>query len=189
MYRPPYTRTDDLDLLHTLVDTHPFALLVTSHEGDPELSHLPLLRAGDLLRGHLARANPHARRLDGRQATAVFQGPHAYVSPTWYGAPQEHVPTWSYAVVHAHGRLRVLDDPAPVVREATARFDPDFVLEEALVGELSSAIVAFELVVDRWEGKLKLSQNRDEADRLRVRERLAAGDPGQQAVAALMRPG
>lgn len=186
MYRPPYTRAEDDALVRALVDAHPFALLLTMHEGAPELSHLPLLRVGDVLTGHLARANPHARRLDGRAATAVFQGPSAYVSPSWYGAPDEHVPTWNYAVVHAHGVLRVLPDATDAVMEATARFDPTFELNRALVAQLVPAIVAFELVVERWEGKLKLSQNRDEEDRLRVQAQLAAGDEGQRSVAALM---
>ena len=186
MYRPRYSRVDDDSVAHAIVDENPFALLITCRDGAPELSHLPLLRVGGALSGHLARANPHARRLDGERATAVFQGPHAYVSPRWYGEPAAHVPTWNYVVVHAHNRLRVLSDASATVEDLTARFDPGFRVDRGLLAELAPAIVAFELVVERWEAKLKLSQNRDEADRLRVRERLGAGGEGDRAVAAWM---
>ena len=100
-----------------LMHDHAFATLITPHGDEPLLTHLPLVHIADCephgsLLGHFARANPHASNVDARESIAVFQGPHAYVSPSWYGAPAEMVPTWNYAVVHAHGVIELAREPA-----------------------------------------------------------------------------
>src|SRR5579875_129699 len=91
------------------VAEHPFAVLFsTTRDGEPLATHLPLVRRDDgRLVGHLARANPHWRHLDGARVLAVFLGPHAYISPEWYGA-MPNVPTWNYVTVHATGTCRLL---------------------------------------------------------------------------------
>src|SRR5688572_30600692 len=104
MYVPPPFRADDPALVHELIDANPFATLVTS---PLFASHLPFLRDGDTLLTHVARANPHAR--GAAEGLVVFTGPHAYVSPRWYGRPEEHVPTWNYAAVHVTGPVEPLD--------------------------------------------------------------------------------
>ncbi len=134
---------------------------------------------GPRLIGHLARANPQWRDLaDGVAALAIFHGPHAYVSPSWYATKQETgkvVPTWNYVAVHAYGRLKVFDDPDrlyEVVGRLTEVHEADraepWSVTDAPAGFIRSqlkGIVGLELGVERLEGKWKLSQNRPVADR------------------------
>src|SRR5262249_33415241 len=117
MYQPRLFKESDLARIHKLVRAYPFATVVHSGAHGFDANHLPLLldeKRGPegTLRGHVARANPLWRELDGsREVLAIFHGPHAYVSSNFYAKPEEHVPTWNYAVVHAHGRPRVLEQP------------------------------------------------------------------------------
>ena len=109
MYVPAHFAVTDLPVLHDFIDSHPFGLLVTAHDGRPFVTHLPLLLdrgtgPHGALRGHVARQNPHWQSMVGQDVLVVFNGPHAYVSPTWYAA-EKVVPTWNYSTVHAHGRL------------------------------------------------------------------------------------
>ena len=99
---------------------HPFATLITPAAPEPWITHIPLLLkdVGDTdatLIGHFARANPHWRHVAGVESIAVFHGPHAYVSPSWYAEPAQAVPTWNFTAVHAHGSLEIFDDVAEVV--------------------------------------------------------------------------
>jgi transcriptional regulator len=200
LYVPATNEERDPERLLAFIQGHPFATLVTPAADGLRVSHIPMLavqRRGTLvLTGHLARANPHWRALGDVPSTAIFHGPHAYVSPTWY-ATAPAVPTWNYAVVHVTGPARVDDDPAAAeahVAELVARFEtgpgawtPARVPAESLAN-LARAIVPFELRAERVEGKLKLGQNRSADDRRGVIERLerGGGDPGR-ALAAMMR--
>ncbi len=110
MYIPASFSVDDTETLAAFVEADPFATLISTGEV-PEVTHLPLLldaKAGELL-GHVAKANPHARRLDGARTLASFHGPHAYVSPSWYGTSVA-VPTWNYAVVHVSGTSELVSE-------------------------------------------------------------------------------
>src|SRR5262245_33499351 len=115
MYIPPAFLESDLPTLHEFIERHSFGLLISQHDGGaPFASHLPILLnrasgACGTLAGHVARANPHWRQWVGQQVLAVFSGPHAYISPTWYDAEQV-VPTWNYVAVHAYGRVRLVED-------------------------------------------------------------------------------
>ena len=165
-----------------LVHDHPFATLVTPASPEPWVSHVPLLLVAGcephgMLIGHVARANPHWRHASGAESIAIFQGPHAYVSPSWYGAPAQAVPTWNFTAVHAHGTLEVLDSPveargvldALVQRFEGGRAAPwSFAMPEKQRDALVGAIVAFRLRIKRLEAKFKLSQNRSREDRGRV---------------------
>ena len=194
MYLPSHFRESDAGRLAALMRDYPFATLVTVRDGAPCVSHLPLLYdpGAGTLTGHMARANPQWRDLAaGGPALAVFHGPHAYVSPGWYATPG--VPTWNYAVVHARGRARMLEQPGEVlavlerltrVHEAALerpwRVDPD----DPALGARLAAIVAFEITLDVLDGKFKLSQNRPAGDRERVRAQYLHS--GEAALAALM---
>lgn len=197
MYVPKAFREDDVARLHGFLGAWSFALLVTDVDGVPVATHLPLVlddHAGSEARliGHVARPNPQWRSFDGaRQALAIFSGPHAYVSPTWY-ATAPAVPTWNYAAVHAYGRPRVLERPE-ATRDAVARLvaihDPAWSLADQpaeFIAGMLRGIVAFEMPIERLEGKLKMSQNRPAADRPGVVRALRARGPGERAVAELM---
>ncbi len=182
MYIPPAFREDDLEVLHTLMRDYSFAILVTMQGGVPVATHLPILLQSErgpygTLVGHLSRANAQWTGFRGEQeALVIFQGPHAYITPSWY-EPGLNVPTWNYAAVHAYGKPRIIEDEAALLRllQTTIQtyesgFERPWQLdmpEDALRGKLKG-IVGFEMEITRLEGKFKLSQNRSETDRARV---------------------
>jgi transcriptional regulator len=198
MYIPAHFRVEDPALLLPLLERYGFATLVTVEEGSPFATHLPLLlrREPDRLVGHMARANPQWRGLEAqREVLALFQGPHAYVSPSWY-ASAPNVPTWNYAVVHAYGTARLLEDAAEVLAllgDTVAQYESGrerpWRLEDAqdYAERLVAGIVAFEVRVTRLEGKFKLSQNKGAADRAGVIAALeASADPLERELARMM---
>lgn len=207
MYRPTHFTEDRVDVLAELVRRHPFATLVSLDADGLIATHLPLLWDADrepygTLRGHFARPNPHARLASSPvDALAIFTGPNAYVSPSWYASKAEHgkvVPTWNYAAVHAYGRLRLIDDvewlrtlvTRLTDREETAFENPWRVTDapEAFLDAVLRGIVGVEIEIGRLEGKWKLGQNRPEADQDGVVAGLAArGDAGSAALAELTR--
>ncbi|MHB8424821.1 MAG: FMN-binding negative transcriptional regulator [Gammaproteobacteria bacterium] len=201
MYTPESFKTDNLPQLHALMRRYPFALLLTAHRGEITASHLPFMVAPDggpqgTLLAHMARANPHWQLFDGqRQGVVIFTGPHAYISPSWYQSPVT-VPTWNYAVVHAHGRPLIIGDRTRVrsmlerlVEEHEAYVNPPWSTAQAgaYVDRQLDHIVAFEMPIERLEGKFKLNQNRSRADQEGVARTLAASDdPLQREIAELI---
>ncbi|MDA1090818.1 MAG: FMN-binding negative transcriptional regulator [Proteobacteria bacterium] len=201
MYRPTHFDIDDPATLAAFMRAQSFALLVTSADGVPFASHIPLLLEEDegngRLLGHLAKANGQCRAFDGAtEALVVFWGPHAYVSPSWY-VSEKMVPTWNYVTVHAYGNPKVLDDPAAardVISRLTDTFESDAtgnwsmdVLPEDFIERQLKGIVAFEMPIDRIEGKFKLSQNRTPEDAKGVIDGLQASGGAEAAeVARLM---
>ncbi|MBE9555493.1 MAG: FMN-binding negative transcriptional regulator [Proteobacteria bacterium] len=195
MYVPKHFSVEGREALNTLIRANPFGLLVGELEGSPFATHLPFLLDGDRLLSHFARGNPHWKPIDGQtEMLAVFSGPHAYVSPRWYESKQA-VPTWNYAAVHVYGAPRVIEDAGEVrvlldrlVREYEGDAwsldgqDADF------TDRMSRGIVAFEMPIERIEGKFKLSQNRPVEDRHRVIAAFEAPGDGENAdLARLMR--
>ncbi len=199
MYNPPAFRVEDRRKLVQFMRRNAFATLVCDGDAGLHVSHVPLLvDEGEgsrlTLVGHEARANGQLEALEGaRQVLAIFHGPHAYVSPTWY---EKHpaVPTWNYTVVHAHGRARRIGDEA--LADALARLSHRYEdgrpapwrmesLDADFRARMMKAIGGFAIEVERLEGKFKLSQNRPASDARRVIEALEA--EGEAELAALMR--
>ena len=200
MYVPKAFRVTDRTVLETHLTSHSFATLVSTVDGHHFATHLPLILdptqapRGALL-GHVARANPHWRAFDGQQEVlAIFHGPHAYISPSWY-ATSPAVPTWNYAVVHVYGVPRIIDDPAwlsDLVNQLTALYEGgqphpwQAKLPADLRADLLKAIVGFVIDIDRIEGKFKLGQNRPLDDqRGAVRHLETSADPVARALGAL----
>lgn len=202
MYIPASFRESDPDVLRAFIGRYSFATLISRHDDAPFASHFPLLHEsspspdGKLI-GHMARANPQWKTADGQQVLAIFHGPHAYVSPSWY-REQNVVPTWNYAVVHVYGRLSVIQDRQrliDIVRRTVEIYEsprpepwsadspePEF------ANRLLDSIVGFEIEIDRTEGKWKLSQNHSLARQLGVVEGLhESGRPDELEVASLMK--
>ncbi|MDE2345107.1 MAG: FMN-binding negative transcriptional regulator [Gammaproteobacteria bacterium] len=202
MYTPESFKVDEPARLQQMMRRHPFALLLTKHDHDFEATHLPFMLEPELgphgtLLAHMARANPHWRLFDGRrESLVVFTGPHAYISPSWYESPVT-VPTWNYAVIHAHGRPVVIQDKTRVralleqlVSEHEAYVQPPWstAQADAYIQKQLDHIVAFEIQVTRLEGKFKLSQNRSRADQQGVVRGLSGSDdPSKRDIAELMR--
>ena len=207
MYLPKHFEETRVDVLHALIRAHPLGALVVMTPRGLDANHIPLEVDPDpapfgTLRGHIARANPLWRETihDG-QALAIFQGPDTYVSPAWYATKQETgkvVPTWNYAVVHAHGPMRFIDDRAWLRafverlthRHEAARPEPWKVTDAPAdyIDTQLGAIIGLEVPITRLVGKWKVSQNRASRDRAGAIEGLAreGGETGA-AMARLIR--
>ncbi len=184
MYQPPAFKEDRVDVMHDLIGAHPFATLVCLVDGSLTANHIPLMLHAELgekgtLRGHVARANPIWKDFDaGVDVIAVFQGVQHYITPSWYPTKKEHekvVPTWNYAVVHAHGPMRVFKEAdwlraqvESLTDQQEAGRDESWAVTDApadFVARQLRGIVGIEIPIVRLEGKWKLSQNRGEEDR------------------------
>ncbi|WFR80341.1 FMN-binding negative transcriptional regulator [Janthinobacterium rivuli] len=209
MYTPASFREERLDVLHGLIAAHPLGALVRHGVDGLCADHLPFEIAAPtpdapfgILRAHVARANPLWRTAGGNdEALVIFQGPHAYITPAWYAEKQrsgKEVPTFNYAVVHAHGPLRVIDDAAwllGLVERLTARHEAGLAAPwrvsdapAAYIEKLLKAIVGIEIPLTRITGKWKLGQNRTQEDQATMARELAHdSQPGAaQALGALI---
>ena len=183
MYLPEHFAEPRLEELQRIICDFPLGTLVTHTDQGLDANHIPFEMdaargACGTLQGHIARANPLWKEVpNGAEVLVIFRGPHGYISPSWYPSKHEthrHVPTWNYEVVHAHGKLRIIDDEkfvAGVVARLTRRHEaaeprpwrmrdaaPDY------LDQMLKAIVGIEVEIVRLEGKRKLGQNRDVRD-------------------------
>ena len=202
MYIPTSFDVSDEKTLEAFIERYDFGTVISSSSAGLVASHIPIVLrhsgAKAVLVGHVARANDQWRRFDGStEALAILHGPHVYVSPTWY-ATSPAVPTWNYAAVHVYGKPRTNEDPAfttsalesLVTRYESTRAKPwrteDLAAE--FHAKLAAAIVAFEMPLERIEGKFKLGQNRSREDRHGTLAGLdAERTPGADALAAFIR--
>lgn len=171
IYVPKHFEGDEATARRLIAD-YPFATLITSAPGtEPNITYIPLLLEDGALLGHIARANPHWQRFGDGPSVALFHGPHAYVSPRWYENPSEQVPTWNYAVVHAHGRPQPQDGDARAhLERLAAHFENGQPLptDPAKIDRLQHGVVAFRMPIERLEIKFKMNQNKSVADRAGV---------------------
>ncbi len=207
MYAPSQFREPRAEVLAAAIRDIQLATLVTSTPDDDLASHVPMvLKEMDgrlVLDTHVARANPHWRalRTGGRPSLAIFQGPQAYVSPSWYESKRQHgkvVPTWNYVAVHARGPVAVIEDPAWLLAHLDDLTDANephrdhpWAVSDApadFIASLTRAIVGLRLQVERLEGTWKMIQHRSDGDRLGTAAGLAASPrAGDRIVGELMR--
>jgi transcriptional regulator len=203
MYTPAHFKEERLDILHAAIARIGLATLVTRGDAGLEASQLPMIvdpAAAPLgvLSGHMARANPLWKRA-GSEALAVFLGPHAYISPSWYPSKTETgkvVPTWNYLAVHATGTIEFFDDPAQLraqVEQLTRTHEtgrePVWAVgdaPDAYIAQLLRAIVGFRLTITRLEGQWKMSQNKSATELDGVVQGLARD--GADDILAIMKP-
>ena len=201
MYVPKNFVVDDPAVLQALMERHGFATMITSTPGGLMATHIPVLfeavpgTPGRLV-AHLSGQNPHGEALDGAEVLTIFQGPHGYISPSWY-AQHPAVPTWNYAAVHVYGRATVVRD-AKRLREIVGRLVDAYEggraapwsmagLPDRYMTGMLNGIVGVEIAIERIEGKHKLSQNRPVEDRRRVIAALGdSADPQDRSLAAYM---
>ncbi len=190
MYIPKHFEVTDRAEVFAFIEANAFGQLISSVSGRPFSTHMPFLlnRVQTLCLGHLAKQNPQHRELDGQQVLISLQGPHDYISPSWYAAPG--VPTWNYQAVHLYGQCRVFTDPErlkSVVDSLTERYESAF--EKPWLPEYKAsmlgAIVGVEVTVTEIQCKYKLSQNRSRQERLQVTAQLEK--LGSADLAAAMR--
>lgn len=201
MYQPAHHREDRLEIQHALIRAHPFGALVTLGEGGLVANHIPFVLDAaasplGILRAHVARANGQWRDFKPDVgALIIFQGPQSYITPSWYPTKHETgkaVPTWNYAVVHAYGAMRAIEDESWLRRQIEAltlaheggRAEPWAVADApgAYIDATIKGIVGLEIEIARIEGKWKVSQNRPAADRHGVAAGLRA-DGGEEGEA------
>ena len=199
LYVPSHFRVEDPQVLDDFIARNAFGILVSGGAGGLHASHVPFVPERDALgtlrlRFHLARVNPQAAALASAQhVLAIFEGPHGYVSPTWY---ENHpaVPTWNYAVVHARGTIEPMDEGGlrALLEKLSSHYEAGrpqpWTMEGTPAGfidKLLPVITGFTLAVLELDGKFKLSQNRPGHDAERVVEALEAG--GERELASLMR--
>jgi transcriptional regulator len=199
MYIPEFNRVRDQADTVSFVQANPFAILVSASDSGPFATHIPILaREVDhqlVLHGHMAKANPHWRLLQGGQESlAIFHGPHAYISPSLYES-RESVPTWNYAAVHVYGHAGVVTEPEPLmeeVREIIHAVDPAYFAQWSALSDkfrygMLKQIVGFEMVATRIEAKFKISQNRTKKDQAAVIASLGQStDSAVSGIARLM---
>ena len=198
MYVPAQFRNEDTAELLRLMREHDFATLITTApDGAPFATHLPLLIEENdddtlYLRSHMARANPQWGHFQTDvPCLAIFHGPHALVHSNWYDSAP-NVPTWNYAVVHAYGHARLIDEAEAtrgIAYRLVARHTPDMrPIPPEYEARLLAAVVTFEIHVERLEGKYKLNQNKSTDDRANViRELDASASAADRQTASLMR--
>ncbi len=202
MYLPSPFKEDNLNSLHEVIRNYNFAPLFSQSDDMPYATHLPFMLDPDrgpngTLIAHMARANPHWKSFDeNTQALVVFQGPHAYISTSWY-EKEEHVPTWNYAAVHAYGVPQLIHEPEELLSMVEALVNNHEASisgiknldehKEILLPQLK-AIVGFEIPIEKIEGKFKFNQNRSTEDQQGVVNALENhDDPLIQGVADIMK--
>lgn len=180
-YPPPNYIDNDREYTNRIIDTYGFPLLTSSNVEGPLATHLPMVRDGEYLYGHIAKNNPMAEFLGTSMVfLAAFHGPHDYISATLYDSPEKSVPTWDYTAVHIHGTTTVLNAEKSVDRmvELTEKYEPidGWAMEDAAsyASRLFPHIVYFEMRMDRVRGIRKLSQNKNAATQARIIEDLRA---------------
>ena len=205
LYSPPAFRVEDEQEILADIERSGLAMLITNGIDGPLVSHVPMLLdrsrgAKGTLAGHLAKASSHWQTADTTvDALAIFSGPDAYISPSWYPSKKVHervVPTWNYAVVHARGGLRFIEDTewlrgnvsALTDKNESQRAEPWAVTDapERFIEMQLKGIVGFELEITSLIGKRKVSQNREAGDRAGVVEGLSR-EPGGQAMSELVK--
>jgi len=210
MYLPPAFAEDRLEVKHGLIRAYPLATLIVSSADGPTADLIPFVLYPDegehgVLRAHVARANPVWKALTaGAPVLAVFQGPEAYITPSWYEVKRitgKAVPTWNYAMVQVRGTAHTVQDPAwlrrlleDLTKIHEAGMPDPWSIDDApddYIASMTRAIVGIELPITSIQGKWKVSQNREVKDRVNVAEGLRArGDDGMAAlVAAHITPG
>ena len=184
MFKPPIFVEEREEIIHDLIHSNSFGTLISIVDGEIAADHLPLLFKPQLcekgvLQAHISKGNPLWKKHQaGQEVMVIFQGPHHYISPSWYASKAEHakvVPTWNYAVVHVHGTLKIIENHDWLLNHINQQTDkneqhyetpwkvsdaPEDYIESQLKG-----IVGIEIEITRFDGKWKMSQNKNKADK------------------------
>jgi transcriptional regulator len=198
MYIPKYFNISDENVIFNLIEENSFATVISQHNGEPYASHLPLVLNKDerALYGHFARANGQWKDIPKQNVLVIFQGPHCYISPSWYET-NNAVPTWNYVAVHIYGEMEIVDSESEVfesLQRMVKKYEnptSSYRLEEvdtSYVEGLSKGIVGFKINITRMEGKAKLSQNHSiERQELVIQQLEQASGENNKKIANLMK--
>ena len=159
MYIPKYFQINDQDIIYDLIEKYSFGTLFSQHNGEPYATHLPLILNKDesVLYGHFARPNGQWKDAENQQVLVVFQGPHCYISPSWYETTNA-VPTWNYVAIHLYGNVEILEDDKVIfdsLNDLVNKYEsPDSSynlneVEPSFIEGLSKGIVAFKIKITK----------------------------------------
>ncbi|WP_062239537.1 FMN-binding negative transcriptional regulator [Fictibacillus sp. FJAT-27399] len=198
MYIPKPFEINDEEMMFDVIEQYSFATVISQHEGVPFATHLPLVldREERMLYGHFARPNHQWKDIEQQKVLVIFQGPHCYVSPSWYET-REAVPTWNYVTVHVYGEIQFIQDEQEMAETLFSMVkqyeDPESSydindLDPHYISGMQKGIVGFKLAVTSMEGKAKLSQNHPLKRQQMVMEKLSK-QPGEneRRIAELMK--
>ncbi|MEH6908385.1 FMN-binding negative transcriptional regulator [Neobacillus drentensis] len=169
MYIPKHFKIDDENIIYNIIKENGFATLFSQHNGEPYATHLPLIlnKSDNALYGHFARPNEQWKDAENQQVLVVFQGPHCYISPSWYET-MKAVPTWNYVSIHLYGKMEIIEDGKVILdslNNLVNKYEsPDSpynldAVEPSFIEGMSQGIVAFRIKITKIEAKAKLSQN------------------------------
>ncbi|MDX1462654.1 MAG: FMN-binding negative transcriptional regulator [Marinirhabdus sp.] len=189
MYPPPHHQSDDIQKMISVIRAFPLGMLVTAEGNRPFVTHIPMIyneESGKLV-AHIDRQNPQLNTLqDGAEVTVVFKGPDCYISPSIYSTPQ--LPTWNYIIVHITGTIHLIQDSEAAKQTMVDMTDfleaPEhkfrLAMDDPRMERLINYIQAFEIEITNWEGKFKLSQDKNAADFDRAKQALIDTSPFHQ---------
>ncbi|NRD78013.1 FMN-binding negative transcriptional regulator [Bacillus sp. BRMEA1] len=169
MYIPKHFQLDDKEIIYDFIENYSFATLFSQHNGEPYATHLPLIfnKEENALYGHFARPNQQWTDIENQQILVVFQGPHCYISPSWYES-MKAVPTWNYVSIHLYGKMEILEEQQIIfdsLNDMVNKYEsPDSLyhlrnVEPSFLEGMSKGITAFKIHITKIEAKAKLSQN------------------------------
>jgi transcriptional regulator len=198
MYIPLPFQIENEEIIFDMMLKNSFATLISQHAGAPFATHLPLIidKADKCLYGHFARPNPQWKDIQNQEVLAIFQGPHCYISPSWYETEMA-VPTWNYVAAHVYGQVELVDDEHELLdalRQMVLRYEEPnspYQLDQVdpgFIAGMSKGIQGFKININKIEGKAKLSQNHRPERQALVIERLEQSDrENEQKIASAMR--
>jgi transcriptional regulator len=198
MYIPKYFKIDDEEIVYDFIEKYSFATLFSQHNGEPYATHLPLIvnKGENALYGHFARPNEQWKDIENQQVLVVFQGPHCYISPSWYETTKA-VPTWNYVSIHLYGKMEIIEDGKAIynsLNDLVNKYEsPDssynlIEVEPSFIEGLSKGIVAFKIKIIRMEAKAKLSQNHSvERQELVIKQLENTSEQNNKQIASLMK--
>ncbi|MEH7381109.1 FMN-binding negative transcriptional regulator [Bacillus sp. JJ1533] len=169
MYIPKHFKIDDDEMIYDFIEQYSFATLFSQHHGEPYATHLPLTfkKCENALYGHFARPNEQWKDVEKQQVLVIFQGPHSYISPSWYET-MKAVPTWNYVAIHVYGRMEIIKDQKVIfesLNDMVEKYEnPDSPyhlshVDPKFIEGMSKGIVGFKINITKIEAKAKLSQN------------------------------
>ncbi|KGM45746.1 FMN-binding negative transcriptional regulator [Neobacillus niacini] len=198
MYIPKHFTINNDEVIYDIIEKNSFATLFSQHNGEPYATHLPLQlnKEEGFLYGHFARQNQQWKDCVGQNVLVIFQGPHCYISPSWYET-NEAVPTWNYLAIHVYGELEIVEEEKEVFESLIdmvnkyEKPDSSYQLEnvdENFIMGMSQGIVGFKINIKKIEGKAKLSQNHPTArQELIIKELEKSTDQNDIHIAQLMK--
>ncbi|MFJ8265962.1 FMN-binding negative transcriptional regulator [Peribacillus asahii] len=198
MYIPKHFKITDKEIMYDFIEKNSFATLFSNHNGEPYATHLPftLDRRNDFLYSHFAVQNEQWKDIGNQKVLVIFQGPHCYISPSWYET-NKAVPTWNYVAIHAYGQMEVIENKQEIFNSLLDMVnkyeDPESSynlndVDSTFIEGMSRGIVGFKVKITEIEGKAKLSQNHSiKRQELIIKQLENTSDQNNQEIAELMK--